>query len=243
VQVEVGGRAGENRGKIGGSIVSLSFGAFAFHADRRQLFRDGIEVHLTPKAFDLLLLLIERAPAVVPKAELHARLWPDTFVSDATLLGLVKEVRRALNDDHQGTLVRTAHRVGYAFAGSMRREAATPTGSALTYWVVDGTRRVPLREGINVIGRDADSAVWLDVPGVSRRHAHIVIEGGSAWLEDLGSKNGTLVGGQPVVGRVLLRHADHIRLATETLEFHVSATGMPTITLSGKAGSPQGEGQ
>ena len=201
-----------------GSIVTLSFGAFTFHADRRQLLRDGIEVRLAPKAFDLLRLLLERAPAVVPKEEIHARLWPDTFVSEATLLGLVKEVRRALNDEHQGTLVRTAHRVGYAFAGSMQGEAQAPTASAFTYWVVDGTRRVPLREGINVIGRDADATVWLDVPGVSRRHAHIVLEGGSAWLEDLGSKNGTLVGGRPVVGRVPLRHANHIRLATETLE-------------------------
>ena len=82
--------------------MSLQFGAFVFHADRRQLLRDGAEVHLTPKAFDLLALLIARAPAVVPKAEIHEQLWPGTFVSDATLAGLVKEVRRALGDDRAG---------------------------------------------------------------------------------------------------------------------------------------------
>ena len=98
--------------------MSQRFGAFTLHADRRQLLRDGREVHLTPKAFDLLTLLVAHAPAVVPKREIHARLWPDTFVSDATLVGLVKEVRRALNDEQQGTVIRTAHRVGYAFAAS-----------------------------------------------------------------------------------------------------------------------------
>ena len=100
--------------------MSVRFGAFAFHADRRQLFRDGTEVHLTPKAFDLLAFLIERAPAVVRKTEIHQRLWSTTFVSDAALVGLVKELRRALRNDQTGTVIRTAHRVGYAFAGSIQ---------------------------------------------------------------------------------------------------------------------------
>jgi DNA-binding response OmpR family regulator len=61
----------------------VCFGGFAFHAERRQLLGAGEEVHLTPKAFDLLGLLIERAPAVVKKPDIHKALWPDTFVSDA----------------------------------------------------------------------------------------------------------------------------------------------------------------
>ena len=84
---EVVGELGENRGKDVGSTVSLRFGAFAFYGDRRQLLRDGAEVHLTPKAFDLLNLLIERAPAVVSKTEIHKHLWPGTFVADSTLVG------------------------------------------------------------------------------------------------------------------------------------------------------------
>jgi DNA-binding winged helix-turn-helix (wHTH) protein len=71
---------------------------------------------------DLLALLIAEAPRVVRKDELHQRLWPGTFVSDATLVGLIKEVRRAL-DDHDGEppLIRTAHGVGCALAGELRR--------------------------------------------------------------------------------------------------------------------------
>ncbi len=112
----VGGGAGESQGKLRGTGVGTRFGAFVIHPDRRQLLRDGAEVHLTPKAFDLLTLLMDRAPSVVSKAELHRELWPGTFVSDATLVGLVKELRRALRDDGQEPAIRTAHRVGYAFA-------------------------------------------------------------------------------------------------------------------------------
>ena len=210
--------------------MSVHFGAFAFHADRRQLFRDDVEVHLTPKAFDLLSLLIDRAPAVVPKTEIHANLWPDTFVSDATLLGLVKEVRRALRDDHENVLIRTAHRVGYAFAGTTEIRPLPKIAPAVTYWLVAGTRQIPLHDGVNVIGRDPEATVWLDLAGISRRHAQIILEHGTASLEDLGSKNGTLVGDRPVKGRVALRHADRIQLATEVLVFHASDNGMSTAT-------------
>ena len=77
---------------------SIKFGAFELDGGQRQLRRDGREIHLTPKAFDLLGLLIEHAPQVVPKAELHRAMWPTSVVSDATLVGLIKELRRALDD-------------------------------------------------------------------------------------------------------------------------------------------------
>ena len=93
-----------------GLSVTVRFGAFGLDADRRQLTCEGADVHLTPKAFDLLALLVNEAPRVVRKAELHERLWPGTFVSDATLVGLVKELRRALDDrDSSAPILRTAH--------------------------------------------------------------------------------------------------------------------------------------
>jgi len=210
--------------------VSHQFGAFTFHADRRQLLRNGLEVHLTPKAFDLLALLIERHPAVVSKPDIHTRLWPDTFVSDATLVGLVKELRRALSDDHQGAIIRTAHRVGYAFAGAAHVAPPARSAPAVTCWLETAGRRLPLCDGINVIGRDPDSTIWLDVAGVSRLHARVVVDGGTASIADLGSKNGTLVGGRLVREPVVLADADRIQVASEILVFHVSSRGMPTLT-------------
>ena len=210
--------------------MNVRFGTFEFDTDRRQLLRDGEEVHLTPKAFDLLALLIQRAPAVVLKAEIHSHLWPGTFVSDATLAGLVKEVRRSLGDDRAGMVIRTAHRVGFAFAGSIGPSLPEPAAPAVMCWLTVRTRDIPLRDGVNVIGRDSGAAVWLDVPGVSRRHAQVIVEHGVAVLEDLGSKNGTLVADRPVRGRVTLRNADRIQVATEVLVFQSSASGISTAT-------------
>ena len=212
----------------------IRFGPFALDSDRRQLTRGGDDIHLTPKAFDLLVLLVDEAPRVVRKAELHERLWPGTFVSDATLVGLVKELRRALDDhDPAAPLVRTAHGVGYAFAASLHRELSRAPSAIC--WIVSGGRRVALAEGDNVIGRDPSAAVCLDVAGVSRRHARIVVGTRGAVLDDLGSKNGTKVVDTPVTGDVPLRDGDQIHVGPVLIIFHVSASGMSTETLSSPA--------
>src|SRR6185295_3821336 len=110
------------------------FGNFIYEARQRQVLRDNGDVlHLTPKAFDLLGVLLETAPGVISKAELHQRLWPGTFVSEATLTGLIKELRRALNDQHRASpMIRTSHGVGFAFCAGIETEperTATPSPS------------------------------------------------------------------------------------------------------------------
>jgi DNA-binding winged helix-turn-helix (wHTH) protein len=163
--------------------MAVQFGSFVLDVARRELRRDGAAVHLTPKAFDLLRLLVTEAPRVVTKTELHERLWPGTFVSDATLVGLVKEVRRAVDDrDPASPVIRTAHRVGYAFCLDVRAAPgpsapAGPASSPASHWLVVPGRRLALHEGENVVGRDPASDVWLDAAGVSRRHAQIVVRG------------------------------------------------------------------
>ena len=67
----------------------------------RQLFRDGTEVPLSPKAFDLLNLLAEHHDRAFSKADLHQHLWPDSFVSDGSLTILIAEIRQVLGDDAQ----------------------------------------------------------------------------------------------------------------------------------------------
>ena len=166
---------------------------------------------------------------MVTKAELHRHLWPDSFVSDASLLGLVKEVRRALNDDGDGTLIRTAHRIGYAFAAVVE---SGPSGSSQwAAWVMVGDVCVPLTKGENLIGRDAPCAVRVDLLGISRRHARIVVSGRDATIEDLGSKNGTMLDGQPVVRATALREGDPIQVGGAIVRFHFSATTSPKETL------------
>ena len=204
------------------------FGAFVFDADRRQLNRDGADVHLTPKAFDLLALLLGAAPRVVPKAELHERLWPTSLVSDATLVGLVKEVRRALDDrDRDAPVIRTVPRVGYAFA---RATTAAAPASGISSCIVVAGKRFPLREGENTVGRDPLSTVWIDVASVSRRHALIVCSGPSAVLEDVGSKNGTTVGTETVRSARELHDGDKITFGRVDAVYCASESGVPTVT-------------
>src|SRR5262245_54473325 len=109
------------------------FGTFELDSQRRQLRRGMEDLHLTPKAFDLLSLLIDAAPRVVPKSELHQRLWPAGVVTDATLVGLVKEIRRVLEDTNpEAPLIRTAHRVGYAFDAPITR--SPQAAPRLSHW-------------------------------------------------------------------------------------------------------------
>ena len=208
--------------------MAVRFGSFELATDARLLTRSGESLHLTPKAYDLLALLVDAAPRVVPKAELHARLWPDTFVADTTLVGLVKEVRRVLgNTGAAAPVIRTVARVGYAFSAPLEREAPA---LARGHWLVADGRSFPLGDGVNAIGREPSAAVWLDSGSVSRRHATITVAGAGARLEDVGSKNGSQVNGVPVRAPVTLRDGDHLIIGTVPLTYRTSASGLSTET-------------
>ena len=94
------------------------FAQFAIDSETRQLLSRGREIHLSPKGFDLLCALIEARPKVVEKADLRAKIWPNTYVVDANLNILIGEIRRALGDGVQDSrFIRTVYGVGYAFCG------------------------------------------------------------------------------------------------------------------------------
>jgi DNA-binding winged helix-turn-helix (wHTH) protein len=207
------------------------FGSFELDSARHRLTREGAERHLTPKAFQLLEILVGAAPRVVPKAELHDCLWPRGVVSDASLTGLVKELRRALDDDDTNApIIRTVHRVGYAFAATVDVQPAP--APAQCGWLVDEHRRMPLAPGENVVGRDPSAHIWLDNATVSRRHARILADAAGARLEDLGSKNGTHIDGRPCVGCVGLRDGDRVWFGDVALVYRAAFTSQPTAQLS-----------
>jgi DNA-binding winged helix-turn-helix (wHTH) protein len=204
--------------------MPLHFGEFKLDAGARQLFRSDTEVHLSPKAFDLLRILLDVRPTAVAKTELMERLWPGTFVSDANLSVLIGEIRRALDDDpRKPRFIRTAQRFGYAFCGSVVDAPASgpATDSGWSYWLVSATRRIALFEGENLIGRDPQVPVWLDSPSISRQHARIRINHGEASIEDLGSKNGTYVRDARITAQTPLHDRDELRLGQVMLTFRV----------------------
>ena len=215
--------------------MKLRFGDFALDSDRRQLVGGGVEVHLSVKAFDLLCALLEHRTNVVPKGELQARLWPDTHVVDANLAVLIGEIRRALSDPAADPrLIRTVHRVGYAFAGDVVEaddRGKRPDHTSRFWLTVDG-RTVVVAEGETIVGRDPRSDVWLDAEGVSRRHARLRLAPGTdqVLLDDLGSTNGTFVGRSRVTEPRILKDGDLIRVGSASLAFRAWSDSLSTKT-------------
>jgi DNA-binding winged helix-turn-helix (wHTH) protein len=218
--------------------VRARFDPFLLDTDTRQLMRDGAELHLSPKAFDLLSTLVEHRPRVVPKADLHTRLWPDTYVVEANLNVLVGEIRRVLGDSAKHPrFIRTVHGVGYAFCGSVADLKETPIPARQTAcWVVARDRTFRLTDGENFVGRDPECAVWLDSDSVSRRHARIVVDSAARrlWLDDLASKNGTRRRGVSVRDRVELFDGDELTFGAVRVKFRSwsAATAAETRRIS-----------
>ena len=208
--------------------MQICFGPFTLDLDTRQLTRDGRELHLSPKAFELLAALAEARPKVLSKTVLHQRLWPDTFVAEANLSNLIAEIREALGDAPRDPLyIRTAHRFGYAFSGEVTSIAAgrAMRGDRPECWIEWGVKRFPLYPGEHVVGRDADAEIRLDASTVSRRHARLLVTEAGAVLEDFGSKNGTYRGADRVTAPISLADGDEIRIGSQFVIFRVRSLG------------------
>jgi DNA-binding winged helix-turn-helix (wHTH) protein len=194
--------------------MRLTFGRCLFDSGAREVSRDGRPVAISPKAFQLLEILIDRRPNAVSKDELRELLWPNAFVSDANLPNLVAELRAGLLDEARNPrVIRTVQRFGYAFCAEAVPVPSEP-GRPAAFKLIWADRAIALREGENLLGREPDVAVWIDVYSVSRRHARIVVSGDRATLEDLGSKNGTFLKGEAVTRPAALSDGDRLRIGT-----------------------------
>jgi DNA-binding winged helix-turn-helix (wHTH) protein len=207
-------------------------GDFIFDSDAKELLRNGQPVALSPKGLQLLEVLIENRPKALSKSQLHDFLWPNTFVVEANLSNLVGEVRRALNDDPRSPkYIRTVHRFGYAF----RAGAADPVhtdATGVVCRVIWSGGSVTLREGEHIVGRDEDAAILLDSPSVSRHHAVIRVAKDRVTFEDLGSKNGSSVGGRPAHGPVPLTDGVVFVTGVVELTFRVIHPAPPTESVA-----------
>ena len=213
--------------------MTYEFGSIRVDLAARQVWTGTSSVHLTRKAFELLSLLLENRPSVVTKEQIHARLWPETFVSESSVQALISEIRQAIDhDDERPSWIRTVHGVGYAFGGeaSETTGARKPAGDTRA-WLVAQSWRVPLHEGENIIGRSGDEVIAIDSSTISRRHARIVV-GATNWVEDLGSKNGTWVGDRRVSERTPLVDGEQVRLGSMLFTFRAVRGDDTTDTMS-----------
>ena len=223
--------------------MRVRFGDCLLDSETRQLLVRNDEVHLQPKAYSLLELLIQNRPRVVSKNELHERLWPGTFVSDGTLTSLMAEIRNVVGDEaRKPRFVRTVHGFGYAFCGEATEvaDSAAFARQKASCWLIRGRRRYALAEGETIVGRDPGAAVPIADDSVSRRHAVIRVSGDGAVVEDLGSKNGTHVRGERMRAPVPLADGDAIRFGSVELTFRVFAMPDSTITAFGDGGPDDG---
>lgn len=191
--------------------MALQFGPYLLDAAQRRLFKDGQDVRLAPKAFDLLALLIAERPRALPKDELLSRVWSGVFVSDSTLTTAIRDLRRALDDDAAAPrYIRTAYAFGYAFAGDVR-EPGGATETASPWRLILLERELHLAVGPNVLGREGPGVLVIDAPTISRRHARLTVTASGVTCEDLGSKNGTYVGPTRIRTSVTVSDGDEIR--------------------------------
>lgn len=109
--------------------VHYRFAGFELVPDERLLAAKGKPVSLTPKVFDTLVMLVERAGHVVSKDELMAALWPRGFVNDACLAKHVWAIRKTLSqraDEPELRFVETVSKRGYRFVAPVEQISANP---------------------------------------------------------------------------------------------------------------------
>ena len=199
----------------------------------RLVRREGIDVQLPPKAFDLLVILVRSRPNAVAHKDLHAALWPDVHISETSLAVLVTQLRKALGDaSAEGRLIRTLHRVGYAFIGdAVITEPARLSSAPVCRLIWRGTS-IEVPQGESLVGRDRQCAVYIDADSVSRHHAKLIVSGRGASVEDLGSKNGTWVSGERIHGTAPLTHGTSVRFGSETVRIEIVDADRPTKTAT-----------
>jgi DNA-binding winged helix-turn-helix (wHTH) protein len=204
--------------------VHVRFADCELDTDARRLVRGGREVHLSPKAFELLKVLVENRPRALSKQELLDRIWPGIFVSDASLARSASEIRDAIGDHSRSDgFFQTVHGFGYRFAsaGVVVLPASAEPASAASCWLIGRDCEFRLNDGDHIVGREPGVSIRLDSPKVSRHHARVSIVGRAAWVEDLGSKNGTYVRGVRIGERTPLVTGDDIQVGPIKLVFRI----------------------
>jgi DNA-binding winged helix-turn-helix (wHTH) protein len=214
--------------------LKYTFGTVCLDTGGRTVSGPNGPVHLTRKAFDLLVLLIEARPNAVSKDDLHARLWPDTFVAESSLQNLIHEIRHAIDSPATpASWIRTVHSVGYSFCGDVVSSVTRVSVSGLEpiqAWLIGESTRVPLRLGENILGRGLEDVTEIDLPTISRRHARIVATEDTITLEDLGSKNGTWLKDERLSAPRLLADGDVLCLGSA--RFRLRLAQSPDATES-----------
>ena len=213
--------------------VRWRFGDCVLDGESRELLRQGSPVPLSPKAFHLLELLLEKRPKALSKDELKDALWPDTFVVETNLANLAAEVREAIGEkgERDGRL-RTVHGFGYAFSGEAveedarrrlpPREASAPSSATDTAF-----RSTKARTFSGATRRPTSSSTTTRSPAVTR---------GSSWrparrsFRTSGARTERISGAAASRRPPTLKDRDEILVGSVLLVFSAPDPDRPTAT-------------
>ena len=137
------------------------FGAFRLDASERTLWRDGVVVPLTPKAFETLAILVEHRGKLLEKDALLSAVWPDSFVEEGNLAVQISLLRKTLGEEG---FIETVPRRGYRFVAPVREilpESASEPKSLVPS--VDSnaiSRRGVFAASATVVGLASAAGVW-----------------------------------------------------------------------------------
>jgi len=188
-----------------------------------RIVRQQIVVSLRPRVMEVLVALSNRAGEVVSKRELVDVVWSSGFVSDNTIIHCIKELRKELGDKAKTPrFVQTIPRRGYRLLGKVRPANTT---DEITW--IDEARfllaaerlSIFLVDGENIIGRGGEAQIVIHSSWISRHHARIVVGEHGVTVEDLGSKNGTIVCDQMIDQPTRLCDGDSLRIGDLRFEF------------------------
>jgi DNA-binding winged helix-turn-helix (wHTH) protein len=201
--------------------MRIGFGAWVLDSGSRELLKGSAPVHLSPKAFDILEILVARRPNVVSKDVLLREVWGAKVVEEANLAIVVGEIRKALGDDPKApSIILTVSRRGYRFAADTHDLGVNASAdSAVRCWLTWNDTTLPLREGENLVGRHPANTVWINAASVSRAHARIIVSPDGVTVEDRGSRNGTFVERERVAGAHLLVDGSTVTFGSEKTVF------------------------
>jgi DNA-binding winged helix-turn-helix (wHTH) protein len=213
---------------------SFQLGHWMVEPTLDRISRDGHEARLRPRAMDVLTTLALASGKLLSKRDLIDAVWRTEFVSDHALTQVIAELRAALGDDAQNpSFIENIPRRGYRVVADVIPVAdsvAPGGGASLPFKLQAEDGDHPLIQGLNVIGRTADADICIDQTEVSRCHAKITVQGTTAMIEDLGSKNGTFVNGRQLDGPAALRNGDDIWIGRSVARFRFLIEGEPTKT-------------
>src|SRR5687768_9655980 len=102
--------------------LAYRFDDFSVSPRAFRVTRAGEPVHFEPKAFEVLVYLIEHRDRVVEKSELLDAVWREAFVTENALTRVIAQLRKGLGDSREGRIIETAHRRGYRFVAAVEVE-------------------------------------------------------------------------------------------------------------------------